>query len=106
MNMKESVKNYLIEQLASDDPALLAEVYGEFLRGFQKNLSAAHDALNTGDFAALTHAAHTLKGDAAIVGENRLRELALGLEQKAKLNDSAGCRPVFAELKKEFSVCR
>ena len=48
MNMKESVKNYLIEQLASDDPALLAEVYGEFLRGFQKNLSAAHDALNTG----------------------------------------------------------
>lgn len=105
MNMKESVKNYLIEQLASDDPALLAEVYEEFLRGFRKNLSIAQTALDAEDFAVLTHAAHTLKGDAAIVGENLLKELALDLEQKAKLNDSAGCRPVFAELEKEFSAC-
>lgn len=86
--MKDKTRNYLIEQLGSDDSNLITEIYAEFLSAFERNLRIAEKSFDGGDAEGLVHAAHTIKGDAAIVGENEVRDLALALQNAGKTNSA------------------
>ena len=86
--MKDKTRNYLIEQLGSDDSNLITEIYAEFLSAFERNLRIAEKSFDGGDAEGLVHATHTIKGDAAIVGENEVRDLALALQNAEKTNSA------------------
>ena len=86
--MKDKTRNYLVEQLGSDDSDLIAEIYAEFLSAFERNLRIAEKSFGGEDSDGLVNAAHTIKGDAAIVGENEIRDLALALQNAGKKNST------------------
>ena len=87
--MKDKTRNYLVEQLGSDDSDLIAEIYAEFLSAFERNLRIAEKSFGNADSDGLVHAAHTIKGDAAIVGEDEVRDLALALQNAGKKNSTS-----------------
>ena len=47
--MKDKTRNYLIEQLGSDDSNLITEIYAEFLSAFERNLRIAEKSFDGGD---------------------------------------------------------
>jgi CheY-like chemotaxis protein len=71
------------------DPVLLGEVVDLFLRDSAELVNEMREAVKAGDAARLTRAAHTLKGTAANLGAESVRELALKLEQMGGAGDAA-----------------
>ncbi len=102
MTQKETAKAYLKQQLSVEDPQLIDDIYSEFLTTFKQKLAEAGDAFGRKDWQALATAAHTLKGDAAIVGLMPLRGLAMELQDAAKNANSDACEKLFAALKSNF----
>jgi HPt (histidine-containing phosphotransfer) domain-containing protein len=65
------------------DRRLLSELVGIFVDDGPKRLQAIHAALAEADVQQIEHAAHNLKGSAAILGATRLQTAALALEDAA-----------------------
>jgi HPt (histidine-containing phosphotransfer) domain-containing protein len=65
------------------DRRLLSELVGIFVDDGPKRLQAIHAALTEADVQQIEHAAHNLKGSAAILGATRLQTAALALEDAA-----------------------
>ncbi len=73
--------------------ALLARLYEMFINDSNQLLSTIGQALAAGDAAAVSHAAHRLKGGAAAVGAQRVAAVAKELEQSGldhNVNNLAG----------------
>ena len=56
--MKDKTRNYLIEQLGSDDSNLITEIYAEFLSAFERNLQIAEKYVEA--FSGIAQKGNTL----------------------------------------------
>ncbi len=105
MNPRKNAEQYLKAQLSVQDDEMIREIYQEFLTVFARNLSAAGEALAEGDYNRLDTLAHTLKGDAAIVGLQELKSLAMSLQEYSKNGDAENCRLLLQQLTDHFARC-
>ena len=78
MPMNDAVHSYLLQQVGDED--LLQEIYAEFLTSFRTGLDAFRAAMEDQDQERMRRAAHTLKGNASIVGETAMKQLAIDME--------------------------
>jgi len=85
--MKEEVKKWMNEQFAGDADTI-ATVWEEYLAVTIEKLTAARGSLAAGDFPQLDRLAHTLKGNALMVGDQPLVEAAILLRDAAKASDA------------------
>ena len=76
----------LRERFDNDDE-LLAEIFAVFAREAPGRRSAMEAALAAGDLAKLTGMAHSLKGVAATIFAEPLRQAAYALELEARAGD-------------------
>jgi signal transduction histidine kinase/CheY-like chemotaxis protein len=85
-----------------EDTATMRALLEEFLTGAQKQARDIEAALALSDMAAVTDAAHKLKGGALAVGAYALGKLAAALEEAARPGDSGACRNLLAPLNREL----
>ena len=71
-----------------EDDALLGEIFAVFASEAPGRRSGMEDALDTGDFARLAGMAHSLKGVAATMFAEPLRQAAYALEMAARAGDA------------------
>lgn len=98
MPKKECVKNWLVGQFG-DDEAIIAEIYGEYLKTTRENLDKADAAMARGDFPGLDRVAHTLKGNALMVGDQDIADTAIALRNAAKISDAANGSTLLVRLR-------
>ena len=88
--MKESVKNWLAEQVGADDPDLLQSLYDDYRGTLDEQLAQARRDLAVPDFESLDHTAHALKGAVLTVGDQEMLVEVLAMRDAAKASDLAG----------------
>ena len=71
------------------DRQLLAELAELFLQDYPRLLEEIRNSIPKADFVTLERGAHTLKGRLAFFGIQRIREMALALEEMGKTHDIA-----------------
>lgn len=102
MSMNDAVRDYLLQQIGDEE--LIQEIYAEFLTGFRAGLASFKEAMESCNMEKMRHWAHTLKGNAGIVGEKDLKNLAVQLEDCVKREDQEGYASFFAQLEQEFAT--
>ena len=95
----------LIERLMGDRGVAGAIVRG-FLNDMPKQLASLESHLAAGDTAAAGRLAHTIKGAAAGVGGNAMRQAAWAMEEAAKAGDLAAMGAHMCEVEKQFQAAR
>jgi len=86
--MTDEIKAWLNEQFAGDAETIAA-VWGEYVRSMGEKFPEARAALAASDFEKLDRLAHTMKGDALLVGDKPMAEAAIALRDASKAADSA-----------------
>ena len=74
----------LIDVLGTDDSALLASFYGDFLNSGSALVKAIGEALTQGNMGEVSAQAHKLKSSARMIGANNLADTSFALEQAGK----------------------
>lgn len=85
-------------RLAREDPAF-AEIVVEFVQELPDKIHRLEQALRAGDWDALHHLAHQLKGSGEGYGYPILTQRAAVLEDRAMHHDQAACILMVEELK-------
>ncbi len=78
-----------MDEMAARRPALVARMFEVFLAEEPQRLAEIRTALERGDAERLRFLVHSLKGAAAALGAERLRDCCLALELAAKEGDLA-----------------
>jgi HPt (histidine-containing phosphotransfer) domain-containing protein len=86
-----------------DDDELLHAVAECFLGDIPQQIEALRGCLESRDIPSTERLAHTIKGAAANVGGERLRELAKSIEMAAAAGDIACAVALMPELEKLFA---
>lgn len=86
--MSKQIEDWLLQQFAGDR-ATLDMIYAEYLSSTADQLAKARMARAAGDFPLLDRIAHTLKGNALMVGDQVLTDAAIALRDAAKAADGA-----------------
>ncbi len=86
-----------------DDAAVVRQLIDIYAKDSPKLLAEAKAALEKGDVASLSRAAHSLKSTSASMGAVSVLNLARALEQHAKGNDLAQCAEAVRRLGPEVS---
>lgn len=99
--MKPSVKSWLDEQMAGIDQETIAEIYAEYKATANKLHSELVEKVATSaEFEVVDRIAHTLKGNAAMVGDQALFDAVQGWRAAMANGDKAAADkfwPVIAE---------
>jgi HPt (histidine-containing phosphotransfer) domain-containing protein len=95
----------LVERL-SGDREIAAKVVAGFLDDVPKQLAGLRESVGAADPAATRMRAHRLKGAAAAVGCESLRQAAVSLEKAAATGDLARMAGAVAEVESEFEATR
>ncbi len=85
-----------------DDLELARTVAEGFLSDIPRQIEVLREYLNAGDAPGGERQAHNIKGAAASVGGERLREVAIELEKTARAGDMDGARARMTRLEAEF----
>jgi CheY-like chemotaxis protein/HPt (histidine-containing phosphotransfer) domain-containing protein len=93
-------------QAVGGDPVLLREVTGIFIEDSPKRIEEARSALGRGDAAALSRAAHTLKGAAGAVCACSVQRAARDLEAAARSGPNGPCAHLLETLQAQFDMFR
>ena len=96
--MKECCKTYLAEQFGGDD-GVVGEIYGEYVSSVGEKLKEADEALAASDWIPLDRIAHTIKGNALAVGDEKMGQTAIDLRGAAQLQDLTLATALVAQLK-------
>lgn len=88
------------------DPGLFGTLVTMFLEGAGAQLGTIRASLSAADAPALAHAAHTLRGNAATLGAERVRELSERLEALASAGDLAAAAEPVERLEEELERAR
>ena len=86
MENKEIVDSKFMESMAGKQP-FLKRMFTVFISQEPKRIQEIKDALKSQDVERLRHLAHALKGGAATMGVERVRECCLRLENASKADD-------------------
>ncbi|KAB1441198.1 Hpt domain-containing protein [Pseudodesulfovibrio senegalensis] len=98
---KEIIDPQFLESMA-DKRAFLKKMFAVFVSQEPKRVQEIHDALENGDVAKLRHLAHSLKGGAATMGAERVRQCCLLLENATQANDMSAAMGHFKTLETEM----
>ena len=88
-------------RLAGASPDI-TELIEAFLHQAEKDLATMRLALPQADGAALTEAAHSLSGSAAVLGANRLAESAGELATLARQGDLEACAALLPRVESDY----
>lgn len=89
--MKEDVKTWLAEQFG-DDEETIAAVWAEYLSASEAKVADARAALAAADFPLLDRVAHTMKGNALMVGDQTSAQEAIQLREAAIASNPAAAQ--------------
>ena len=103
MPMSDAVHSYLLEQVGDEE--LLQEIYAEFLTSFRIGLDAFRAAMADQDQNRMRHTAHTLKGNASIVGETAMKQLAIDMENGVIAQNRDAYQNALVQLEDAFQKC-
>ena len=101
--MKDCVKKWLTEQFG-DDETIIADVFAEYVRATPEAISQADQAFAAADFPELDRIAHTLKGNALMIGDQESADAAILLRDAAKALDADGCRAAIVRIREVFAA--
>jgi len=87
--MKEETKRWLDEQFGGESETI-ALVWSEYLGETTAKLAALRAALAADDYPLLDRLAHTLKGNALMVGDQPMVSAAVVLRDASKSSDADG----------------
>ena len=85
--MKPEVDTETLKDRFHGKHELLEKVYHEFLHYVETALPEMQKAFDAGDLNNLANKAHTLKGNAALIGAGRVNELAMDIQQASHDGD-------------------
>lgn len=85
--MKETVRNWLAEQVGMDDEALLQSLYDDYRSTISEQMEQARRDLAASDYEALDRTAHALKGAVLTVGDQEMLAAVLKMRDAAKAQD-------------------
>jgi HPt (histidine-containing phosphotransfer) domain-containing protein len=86
-----------------DNGEFLREIITIYLEDTPKRLAELRTYLKSGDVAAFTRAAHTIKGSSANVGAQLLKGIAERLEGLSRREGLGRVEPMIAESEAEFA---
>ncbi len=89
-----------------NDADLIRRVLDTFLNDMPRQLARLRELLETGDNAEAARQAHTIKGAAASIGGERLRQLMDEIESAVTARPAAGGPAWIARAEKEFDLLR
>ena len=95
--MNDNVRQWMNEQFEGDSETI-ALVWGEYLNETAVKLDAVRTALAASDFPELDRLAHTLKGNALMVGDTALVQASISLRDAAKASDAEASGRALARL--------
>lgn len=98
----QAIEN-LRELNPGDNDEFLRVLTGIFLEDAPKRLAELDANLLSGDVAAFTRAAHSIKGSASNLGAMQLRAVAEKLEQHSRKQGLVGVTEMIAAIKMEFT---
>lgn len=86
MENKDIIDSRFLESMAGKQP-FLKRMFTVFISQEPKRIQEIKDALKSQDVERLRHLAHALKGGAATMGVERVRECCLNIEKASKADD-------------------
>ena len=95
--MNAQVSNWLAEQFG-DDTDLIQAVYDEYLQACATKLEEGRRARAAEDYPLLDRIAHTLKGNALMVGDKPSADAAISLRDASRISDGAAADVALAQL--------
>nr|WP_321257043.1 Hpt domain-containing protein [uncultured Pseudodesulfovibrio sp.] len=98
---KEIIDSRFLESMAGKRP-FLKRMFTVFISQEPKRIQEIKDALQSQDVERLRHLAHSLKGGAATIGVDRVRECCLKLENASKAKDMKAAMVHLDSLEKEM----
>ena len=81
--MKPEIKAWLDDQFGGD-PDIIAEVFGEYVTTTKEKLVELAADFEARDWTKLDRTAHTIKGNALMVGDKTVADAAIALRAAAK----------------------
>ncbi|WP_147821606.1 Hpt domain-containing protein [Salidesulfovibrio onnuriiensis] len=102
MPEKDVIDSQFLESMAKKKP-FLKKMFAVFVSQEPHRVQQIKDALDAGDVDQLRHLAHSLKGGAATMGAERVRECCLLLETATKDNDMGAARTHLQCLENEMN---
>ena len=97
----EIINSQFLASMA-DKRAFLKKMFAVFVSQEPKRVREIRQALESGDVPKLRHLAHALKGGAATMGAERVRQCCLLLETATKANDMDAAMGHFKALETEM----
>lgn len=97
----EVVDKKFLESMAGKRP-FLKRMFTVFISQEPKRIQEIKDALKSQDVERLRHLAHSLKGGAATIGVERVRQCCLNLENASKAKDMTAALTHMGELETEM----
>lgn len=86
-----------------DSDELMKQVVEVFIQDTPSRLARLKESLSSGDMASATIHSHTIKGAAATVSAERVRKVALGMEEACRAgDDTTKIMSMFPSLEREF----
>lgn len=101
MAEKEVIDSRFLESMSGKQP-FLKRMFTVFVSQEPKRIQEIKDALETQNIEQLRHLAHALKGGAATMGVERVRDCCLLLEKASKANDMKAARTHLTSLESEM----
>ena len=95
--MNDDARQWLNEQFDSDQETIAA-VWNEYLSSQTAKIAEARTALDAFDFPLLDRIAHTLKGNALMVGDQRSATAGIALRDAAKASDPDAAAKAIGQL--------
>ncbi|WP_285906163.1 Hpt domain-containing protein [Pseudodesulfovibrio pelocollis] len=86
----------------SGKTGFLKRMFTVFIAQEPKRVAEIRDAIEAGDTERLRHLAHALKGGAATMGVERVRDCCLMIEKASKADDMDSARAHLDELEREI----
>jgi HPt (histidine-containing phosphotransfer) domain-containing protein len=96
--------NGLKELNPGDNGEFLREIVSIYIEDTPKRIADLKACLASGDSAAFTRAAHTIKGSSANVGAQALRSVAERLEFISRKEGLGAVAPLVADCEREFAL--
>lgn len=101
MPTHDVVDPIFLESMAGKQP-FLKRMFTVFISQEPKRIQEIKDALRSRDVERLRHLAHALKGGAATMGVQRVRDCCLALENASREQDLKTARTLIPDLESEM----